>query len=251
MKTLLLLSLSTLLLFSCNSVTSDQESALKLKSRPFTSSPKDAMDDTPVNNQAEDNEAQPENNQVPLSSSQFKFSLLNGDCLDSNQVQGFNIGLLDECGDLSYETLENKDLTKKIYGLNLKGAKILSSKMNFKRLAYSEVLFSLDTEFPQRFKAPFLKLAKGHIKAHRKQKERLEKKQNAIKRKRKKISKLKVRHKRTQDPEKKQMLRARILNLRQDIRNLKSDRKIAGQKRRRHKNFYKWSKKAHKKTISL
>jgi hypothetical protein len=155
-KTLLFLMI-TLLLFSCK----EDEEALSLTNlesditTPGTESGQPGIDE----------EVTEEVESTPLV---YKFDHLTGKCKDDTDTEGFNLGHLGECGDLSGQTVENSPLNKKNYfGLLLKGSKLVETKISFHKLAKAEVKVDTETEFPDKINAPHTSLFLGHTNAFR------------------------------------------------------------------------------------
>lgn len=152
-----LLSLTILILLTLVSCKGDDEEVSE--QIPISSSSPTPISEDPVAPEEETTEES-----TPLV---YKFDHLTGKCFDESLLEGFNVGELGECGDLTGSTID-KDLNKKnFYGLLISGAKLVDTKISFHRLAKSEVKVDDETEFPDKVNAPHTSLFLGHTNAYR------------------------------------------------------------------------------------
>lgn len=158
LKTIIFLILS-LLILSCN----EEEETLGISEIETDITTPDTQPGTPAPNEDENIEEPTE--ETPLV---YKFDHLTGKCQDDMNQEGFNLGHLGECGDLSGQIVADSPLNKKNYfGLLLKGSKLVETKISFHKLAKSEVKVDNDTEFPDKINAPHTSLFLGHTNAYR------------------------------------------------------------------------------------
>ncbi len=223
-------------MYSCNDV--DEDINESINDQVIISEDEKANKEKATNEQDQTLEEDlPENLALPL---EFTFSHLEGKCFDSEGREGYNLGLLTECGSMQDEIIENENLdVKNLYGLKLTGARIIDSKLGFHKLAMAEVQIDGDTGFPENIKYPHTSFFISHANSHRTYKKLSVNYQEKVASQREVVKILKAAYKEINklDTKKREKALANIKKAQDKLNEFKMMSKIQGKKSRRQLSF--------------